>query len=378
MEFELNSDQILLRDSVQNFVHRFYDFNQRMSRLKNQNSNFDWSGYVENGWLGLSVPEVYEGVGGNIVDLVLVSQELGKALVQEPFYYSVIFPLQIFLFCASENINKKYIPEIISGRLKIAPALNEFLSLGLSSEIQTHAVVDRNSGDYILQGKKNLVVGGASSDFLLVSARIKEEKTNSDRFGIFLVSTDLIGVQSKSFKLHDAVEASDFDFVDVRLSKDQLIFVATEDFAPLQLAFCYAAAGLCADLIGAMEQVIALTSDYLKTRKQFGVSISSFQVLQHKMVDMASHLEMSRSMLYALIDCIENKENSFPFEMASRAKSFVGKSAKIVCGQAIQLHGGIGMTEEYAIGHFYKRSVVSNIIFGTAQYHDELVAEIFG
>jgi alkylation response protein AidB-like acyl-CoA dehydrogenase len=214
------------------------------------------------------------------------------------------------------------------------------------------------------------VLGGADADGFIVSALTPD----ADGITLFLVPADAAGLSRRVLPLHDGSHAAELTFERVVVTRDALLGAPGTGLAAMQHGLAHAFAALGAELVGGMEKAIEMTADYLKMRKQFGVPIGSFQALQHRMADMATELEIARSMLYALVASVENDDGPTRLRVMSQAKSVIGRAARFVCAQAIQLHGGIGMTEEYQVGHYYKRAVVADVLFGSSDRHDALCA----
>jgi hypothetical protein len=221
-----------------------------------------------------------------------------------------------------------------------------------------------------LNGTKTLVLGGAQADGYLVSAMVPGE----DGVTLFLVEADRAGLTRRVLPLHDGSHAAELTFHDVVLGEEAVLGEPGQGMPALEYGLSAGVAILCAELIGVMEKAIELTADYLRTRHQFGVAIGSFQALQHRMADMAAELELARSMLYALLASLMNGGAAASRRTVSQAKSLIGRAARLVCGQAIQLHGGIGITEEYTVGHYYKRAVVADLLLGSSDAHESICA----
>lgn len=375
MDFKLNPEQVMLQDSVRRFIERSYSFDSRMRQVRQRDMRAHWQTFSDNGWLATGIPEIYGGIGGDGLDAAVIAQELGQALVLEPFAGAAVFPAQVLLAAGSEPHNARYLPSLIEGRLRISVAYSEASSRGNPAVVSLRADRDSEVGGYLLRGRKTLVIGGADADIFLVSARLFDEFGAEKGITIFLVKSDAPGLIKRVQKLHDGSVAAELAFEDVRVIDGETVGGLGEGLPALQYGYCCAVSTLCAELVGVMEKVIDMTAEYLKTRQQFGVAIGSFQALQHRIVDMAADLEVARSMLYSLLESLQNDALDSRLNMVSEAKSLIGRLAKSVCGQAIQLHGGIGMTDEFSIGHYFKRAVVADIIFGTGDQHDAIRME---
>ncbi|WP_350029794.1 acyl-CoA dehydrogenase [Caballeronia sp. INDeC2] len=230
---------------------------------------------------------------------------------------------------------------------------------------------ERVGDNYRLYGRKTLVAGGAAADAFVVSAGTQDDGGVT----LFFVDAGAPGLTRVALPLHDGSWAAELTLDGVTLTAQAVLGEPGQGLPALQQALGHGTAALCAELVGGMERAIEITADYLKVRKQFGVPIGSFQALQHRLADMAAELEIARSMLYALLASIMNDEAGRRDYVVSQAKSLIGRAAKFVCGQSIQLHGGIGVTEEYQIGHYFKRAIVADALLGGSDRHDARCAD---
>ncbi|WP_322033900.1 acyl-CoA dehydrogenase [Paraburkholderia sp. J76] len=370
MNFTLNAEQQLLQDSVRRFVDKDYSFETRTALVKARmpSSAPHWRTLADNGWLAAALPESCGGLGGSIVDTVLIAQQLGRGLVLEPFLGGAVLAAQTLLAAGTQAQCEQWLPALADGSRKFALAYSEAASRGFAEPVAL--VATPTPEGYALNGCKTLVCGGADADGFIVSVRAAD----AEGITLVLVEADAPGLARRVLPLHDGSFAAELTFSSVQVSRDSVLGEPGNGLAALQHGLAHATAALGAELVGAMERAIEITADYLKMRKQFGVPIGSFQALQHRMADMAAELELARSMLYALLASLENDDAPARQLAVSQARSVIGRAARFVCGQAIQLHGGIGMTEEYQVGHFYKRAVVADILFGSSDAHDAACA----
>jgi len=370
MDFNLNAEQQLLQNSVRRFVEREYSFEARTT-LISVHSTCDpahWQTFGDNGWLAAALPESCGGLDGTLIDTVLIAREFGRALVLEPYLGCAVLAAQTLLAAGTESQKRSWLPQLADGSLRMALAYGEAQSRGLPEPVEVRARPVSNG--YAISGTKTLVLGGADADSFIVSARTPD----ADGITLFLVHADTPGLSRRVLPLHDGTFAAELSFDNVAVTRDAVLGQPGAGLAAIRHGLAHATAALCAELVGGMEKAIELTADYLKMRKQFGVPIGSFQALQHRIADMAADLEIARSMLYALVASIQNDSEPARLLAVSQAKSVIGRAARAVCAQAIQLHGGIGMTEEYVVGHYYKRAVVADVLFGTSDQHDSLCA----
>ncbi|MBP0591515.1 acyl-CoA dehydrogenase family protein [Paraburkholderia sp. LEh10] len=370
MNFNLNAEQQLLQDSVRRFVDKEYGFDTRTALIKARSTSSaqHWQTFAENGWLAAALPESCGGLGGTLIDSVLIAHEFGRALVVEPWLGCAVLAAQTLLAAGSPSQRERWLPQLADGSRKFALAYSEAQSRGFPEPVDLRAQVTSNG--YALSGTKTLVIGGANADSFIVSALTPD----ADGITLFLVHADAPGLSRRVLPLHDGSFAAELTFERVPVTREAMLGEPGEGLAALRHGLAQATAALCAELVGGMEKAIELTADYLKVRKQFGVPIGSFQALQHRIADMAAEMEVARSMLYALLASIENDDEAARQHCVSQAKSLIGRAARFVCAQAIQLHGGMGMTEECQVGHYYKRAVVAEVLFGTSDAHDAACA----
>lgn len=368
MNFTLSSEQQMLQDSVRRFVDREYSFETRSALLDAGSGNGHyWGTFAEQGWLCAALPELHGGLGGSAIDNLLIAQEMGRGLVLEPFTGCAVLAAQTFIAAATPLQQADWLPGLADGSQRLALAYAEEQTRGLPDGQLAQA--EPVAGGYRLSGRKTLVLGGPQASAFIVSAQTAEGCS------LFLVAADSLGLQRRTFPLHDGSQASELTLERVAVDDTALLGRPGAGLGALRQGLAQGIASLCAELVGGMERAIEITADYLKVRQQFGVPIGSFQVLQHRMADMAAQLELARSSLYVLLDALENPAAHDLQLRASQAKAVVGRAARFVCGQAIQLHGGIGTTEECSVGHYFKRAVVADLLLGSAERHEAWCAE---
>ena len=369
MNFELGVEQSILRDSVRRFAERDCSSNDRNAfrdyAAKHKGDN--WRILAENGWLGAALPEEYGGVGGSVFETALIAQEFGRALVVEPYLGCGVMAAQTILAAAAPHQQARYLPDLVSGRRRIALAYSEPQSRGMPEPIMLQA--ERVPDGYTLHGRKSLVLGGTNADCFVVSAIAGEQPV------LLLLDAASPGLIVTALELHDGNQAAQLSFEAVFVPGEALLGKPENALAALRHGLAHGTAALCAELVGVMERAIEMTADYLKTRVQFGVPIGKFQSLQHRLADMAAEMELARSMLFALLLAVDEGDEETTRRAVSQAKSLVGRAAKHICGQAIQMHGGIGMTDGHPIGRYFKRAVVADILLGSSDSHDGQRAE---
>lgn len=364
MDFEYTEEQLLLKESANRFVGDSYDLEIRARLVADKPgySEANWSSFAELGWLCLGLAEEHGGFEDAAVETMLIAEAFGRGLVVEPYYSTLVTGGSLLSRAASQQQQEQLIPKIIEGKLKLAFAWAEpehHYNLAAPDTM----VVSGDNG-YYLTGKKSVVFDAATADYLVVTAR------GSDNSGLslLLVPADTPGINRVDYLTTDGRQASEIEFNNLSIGKDAVLGERDEALRAVEYAVDKSVAVACADAVGAMEQLVEMTCEYLKTRKQFGVTIGTFQVLQHRMADMYVNLELARSMsLYANLSLdLPDTERK---KAVSLAKIQLIDSARFIGRQAIQLHGGIGMTDEFAVGHYFKRLLVFETYFGDNSYH---------
>ena len=367
MDFDLTEDQRLLKDSVERFVTDQYGFEQRKKYLREPSdaSAAMWDQITELGLLGLPFEETLGGFGGGGVETAIVMEAFGKALILEPYFATVILGGGLLRRAAPASVLGALAPRVAAGKLRLAFAHVERHSRYDMADVSTTA--RRDGVSYILDGAKSVVIHGDSANQILLTARIGGQRRARSGIGLFLVDPAASGVARRGYPTQDGLRAAEITLSGVRVGQDDLL---NDDALPaVEHVVDEAIAALCAEAVGTMQAMHELTLDYLKTRKQFGRPIGSFQVLQHRSVDMLVALEQARSMaMFAAV--MASEENFLERRRAiSAAKVQIGRSARHIGQEAIQLHGGIGMTAEYAVSHYFKRATVIDQLFGDADMH---------
>lgn len=378
MDFDLSEDQRLLKEGVDRLLTERYDFAQRKKYLGGPRgwSGELWSRYAEMGLLALSFAESDEGLGGSVVDTMIVMEAFGRALVLEPYLATVILGGGCLRFGGSPDQRARLIPRICDGSLLLAFAQAEKQS---RYELADVATVARRSGDeWLLNGRKRHVLHGDCADRLIVTARLEGDRRERSGLGLFIVDGHAGGVSRRGYVTQDRLRAAEIAFEDVRVGPDSVIGEPGAALPIIERAVDSAIAALCAEAVGAMGRAHEITLDYLKVRKQFGTTIGSFQVLQHRAVDMLIKVEEARSMaMYAAM--MSDEPDALERARAiSAAKVQIGHSGKFVGEQAIQLHGGIGMTDENQVGHYFRRLTMIEFLFGDTAHHLAALARAGG
>lgn len=376
MDFDLSDEQRLLQDSVERLIADEYGFEQRKAMAKSPKgySEAMWAKFAELGFLGLPFAEEHGGFGGGPVETMILMEAFGRGLVLEPYLATVVLGGGFLRHGGSPAQQAALIPEIAAGNLKLAFAHTERQSRYDLNAVEATA---RPDGDgWVLDGEKGVVLHGDSADKLFVTARVAGGPRDRAGIGLFLVDAAAAGVSRRGYATQDGLRAAEVTLSGVRVGAEGVF--GTDALPLIERVVGEAIAALSAEAVGAMAALHALTIDYLKTRKQFGVAIGSFQVLQHRGAEMFIALEQARSMamlatMMAAEDDAEERRRAI-----AGAKIQVGRSARFVGQQAVQLHGGIGMTMEYAAGHYFKRLTMIDMMFGDADHHLERLAEAGG
>jgi pimeloyl-CoA dehydrogenase small subunit len=369
MDFDLTDEQRLLAESLDRLIGDRYQFEQRKSYGQSSGgwSREVWSQYAELGLLGLPFAEEHGGSAGGPVETMIAMEAFGKALALEPYLATVVLGGGFLRHGGSPEQRTALLPEIAAGKLVLAFAATERHSRYDLANISTRAA--REGAAFVLDGEKGVVLHGDSADKLVVTARLGGGQRERDGVGVFLVDVRQPGVSRRGYPTQDGLRGAEITLSGVRVGPEGVIGEPGAALPLVERVVDEAIAALCAEAVGAMAAMHELTLEYLKTRRQFGREIGKFQVLQHRAVDMLIALEQARSMaMYATM--MAGAENAAERGAAvSAAKVQIGRSGRFVGQQAIQLHGGIGMTMEYKVGHYFKRVTMIDALFGDADHH---------
>jgi alkylation response protein AidB-like acyl-CoA dehydrogenase len=369
MDFTFKEEQQQFADALRRWVDKDYTFDTRKRIVHSASgvSEAAWSTLVELGMTALPVPEEQGGFSGSAVDMLVVMQELGRGLVVEP-YLATVWGAK-FLQLAGNQHHR--LEDVAKGELKLACALSEKHSRHDLADIKTIASI--NGEGYRIDGTKTVVIHGGQADALIVSARSAGTQRDTNGISLFVVPTETPGVMVRDYRTIDGQRAATVQFNHVAVPASALLSKLGGGWELLEEAADYGVSLLCAEAVGAMEALFNATLDYLKTRKQFGTAIGSFQALQHRMADMYIHLEQARSMamLVAARMACDAEERR---RVASAAKVRIGQAAKFIGQQAVQLHGGMGVTDELPAAHHFKRLTMIELTLGDVDHHLERFA----
>ncbi|MGB9110547.1 MAG: acyl-CoA dehydrogenase family protein [Telluria sp.] len=365
MDFEFKEEQLQLADALKRWIARDYSFEARRTIVASSTGTSPqaWATLAELGLTALPVPERHGGFDGDALDLFVVMQELGRGLVVEPYFATVLGAE--FLKLGGQH--GALLEQVAAGELKLACALGERQSRHDMRDIATRA--QRDADGWLLHGEKKVVLHGAQAGVLVVSSRSGGAQRDEDGITLFAVPADAPGVQLTEYRMLDGQRAADLRLDGVRLGADAVVGAAGEGWAILEQALDYGAGLLCAEAVGAMDALFAATLEYLKTRQQFGVPIGKFQALQHRMADMYIHLEQARSMAMLAAVRLRDGDAAARRQAVSAAKYRVGQAARFVGQQAVQLHGGMGVTDELPAAHYFKRLTTIELTMGDADHH---------
>lgn len=374
MNFNYTEEQQLLADSIKNFLARNYTFEARKAILESAAGYSEqvWATFAEMGLLGLPFASEYGGFGGNAVALLPVMEAIGESLVVEPYLATVGLGGQFIARGGTDAQKKALLPALVEGKLKLAFAQTE---RGARYTLAHVAARAKKSGNgYVIDGEKCVIIHGPCADKLVVSARTAGNDTDPQGISLFLVDRNAPGVSLKTYRTVDNLRAADIRFSGTTVPADALIGTAGEALPLIEAVVDYATALLCAETVGAIKYANDATLAYLKTRKQFGVPIGSFQALQHRMVDMMISYEQAKSM--ACLACVK-VESADPVErqhVVSAAKIKIADACRHVSQESVQLHGGMGMSEELKVSHTFRRLSIIAQTFGDADHHLERFA----
>ena len=365
MDIQFTEVQELLRSSVQRLLRDQYDFDARRKIVASEEgfSRKAWQTFAELGLLAAPFAEEFGGLGGGTLSTMIIMQEFGRHLVVEPFVETVVLAGGLLERVANPEQQQGFIPDIIAGSKIWTLAWTEKGSRFDLADVTTTA--RREGKDYALSGEKAAVIAAPWADYLIVSARTSGQRRDRDGVSLFVVDRRAANLDLQSFKTIDGRRAAEISLRDVR---GELLGKEGEGVAALEACRNGAIGALCAEAVGAMGELNSATLEYSKTRKQFGTTIGSFQVLQHRMVDMFIAHQEALSLMQHLTLSLDADEAGIS-RLASGAKSKIGYAGKFIADQAVQLHGGMGMTDELNVGHYFKRISSINIQFGDPAYH---------
>ena len=369
MDFDFTEDQRLLNESVERLLTGQYEFAHRQRYLQEPDgwSREQWGRYADMGLLALPFAESDGGFGGGAVETLIVMEAFGRALALEPYLATIILGGGFLRLGGSAAQRANLIPRVCDGSLLLAFAQAEKQSRFELADVATTAV--QEGDEWVLNGRKRHVLHGDCADTVIVTARVYGNRCDRAGVGLFLVNTHAAGVSRRTYLTQDRLRAAEITFDNTSVGTDSVIGEPGAAMPLVEQVVERAIAALCAEAVGAMTRTQEITVDYLKVRTQFGKPIGSFQALQHRTVDMFIMLEQARSMAMYAAMMVAEPDAQQRSRAISAAKVQIGRSGQFIGEQAIQLHGGIGLTEEAQVGHFYRRLSMIGTTFGDSGYH---------
>jgi alkylation response protein AidB-like acyl-CoA dehydrogenase len=374
MDFNLSEQQQQLSDAMQRFVAKEYGGEKRKAILQSPDgfSREVWSQLGELGFLALQVPEEYGGMGTSAVELLLMMNAIGKGLLLEPYLPSAILGTGLVRELGSAEQKESIFPKLATGEIIVVPAHGEPEARYDLQRVATKAAPAGN--DFVLTGRKSVVLHAPAADLLLVSARTSGAVDSEAGISLFIVPRDAQGVSLRAYPTMDGQRAADVTLDQVRVPRSSRLGPEGGVFATLVAVFDVGVAALCAEAVGALQASLDATIEYTKTRQQFGQPIGKFQVLQHRMAEMFIHVEQARSMSYLAAMSCGDGDAGARRHAVSAAKVLIGQACRYVGQQSIQLHGGMGMTDELLISHHFRRLAAIEMSLGDTEHHLEQFA----
>ncbi|HAC29581.1 MAG TPA: pimeloyl-CoA dehydrogenase small subunit [Marinobacter hydrocarbonoclasticus] len=376
MDFRLNEEQQMLQDTVARLVRGEYSFEKRLEYSESELgfSESFWKQLGELGLMAVPFPEELGGFGGTGVEVQSVMTELGRGLCIEPYLQSVVLGGGLISQAGNEQQKEQWLAGIATGETQVAVGLQEPQSFYNTNDVETTA--EKTDSGYVLNGRKAVVIGGHSADLLVVSARTSGSSRDASGISLFVIDANADGLERRSYPTIDGAKGCDLFLNNVKVGANALLGNEGEAADVIEYQVGRAISALCGEAVGVMEVACDLTLDYLKQRKQFGVPIGKFQVLQHRMADMMSELEQARSMAILAASVADESQSDERRRVIAAAKNVISRSAQFISEKGVQSHGGIGMTWEYNFAHYAKRLVMINHQLGDDDFHLERYAAL--
>ncbi len=375
MDFDLTQEQQMLKESVSRFAQDAYGFETRRKIIESEQGTSPeiWSQFAELGWLSIPFPESQGGMDGTAVDLMVLMEAFGKGLVAEPFVASALLFGGLLSQSNSRDVFSADIEALIAGRLQGSFAYLERQSRFEIFDVKTTAT--RQDNAFILNGEKTVVFNGQNADKLIVLARTGGNQTDQLGTTLFLVDRETEGVSLTPYQLMDGQKVANITFSNVVVSEQAIVGHLDLAAALVKKVVNNASVAICAEAVGIMEKLYTATVEYSKIRKQFDTPIGSFQALQHRMADMFIEYEQTKSLLFRTVCAIDEQSDDIEQNILA-LKVMIGRAGKRIGGDAIQIHGGMGVTDELDVGHYVKRLMTINTTFGDADYTQQRFAEL--
>jgi alkylation response protein AidB-like acyl-CoA dehydrogenase len=369
VDFRYTEEQSALQETLRRWIARDYDFERRRALAASPlgYSADAWASYADLGLLALPFPEEFGGLGGSSVDIMAVMELVGEGLLLEPYLSTVVLCGGILRDAASKSMMEALLPEIGAGRLQVALAAYE--AAGRYDLAHVACTAARSSKGWRLKGRKSVVLDGPSANYFLVSGRSSGSITEAGGVSLFLVRRDAPGLSVLAYPTQSGSRACDVELEDVAVDDDAVIGAPGQALGILERAVDVASAALCAEALGIVTALNQATLSYLKSRKQFGVPIGTFQALQHRMADMYIAGEQIRSMAIVAAVKADLDDAAERRRAISGAKAYIGQSSRFIGQQAVQLHGAMGIVDELIVSHYFKRLTLIDLTFGDADFH---------
>jgi hypothetical protein len=368
MDFSISEEQSMLADSVSKFMENDYDFERRQKIAESDDgySKKLWQTFAELGWTAVPFAEDDGGLGGGPVELMLMMEQFGRGLVIEPYLANVVLAGGILRRSANAGQKSQWLTPLVEGNLQAALAFAEPQGRFNIANIKTTA--QRDGKGFILSGNKICVLNGGSAEILIIPARTSGEQTDEDGITLFAIAADSAGINRRAYATVDAQQAADITLSDVKADAAAVLGEIGQAFNTLQDVVDEATLAVCAEAVGIMRTMHEKTVEYSKIRVQFGVPIGSFQALQHRMVETLMACEQSQSLLMWAV-MLDTADKADTQRAVSAIKYQIGTAGINVAREAVQIHGGMGMTWELDIAHYFKRMTAIDLLFGNADYH---------
>ena len=378
MKLILNEEEQFLRDTAKNFAEERSPITHfRSLRDNNDPILWDkdlWSEMSKLGWPGIMIPEKYGGSNFGISGICVVLQECAKTLTPSPLFATGVLGAFSIKTYGTDEQKEKYLPSIASGDLTVSLAIDESSH---HNPYETELSAKKNNNNYLLSGKKVFVIDGASSDLLIVLARTSGNKGDSTGLTLFLIDSNQTGIDKVKLEMADSRNYANITFENVDVPSENILGDPEAGGEAIDNILDIGRIAISAEMLGNSEAAFETTLDYLKQRKQFGVLIGSFQALQHRAAEMFCEIELTKSSVMAAMRAADEGSNELQ-RLSSLAKTVAGETLHLVSNEAIQMHGGIGVTDEYDVGFFLKRARVAEQIFGSSKFHTERYANLSG
>jgi len=368
MNLGLTEEQRMLLESADRLAERFRSSNSRETARQDKlrvGGNL-WREMADQGWLGIGIAPEFGGLGGGPVEIMIVMEALGRRLVRSPFLSSVVVGGQLLTVAGNDAQRKSFLPTMVAGKQLVALAASEPPGRALLERVSTTTTT--KGANFVLQGLKTVVLDGATADSFIVLARSSGRPGDTEGLSLFLVPRNAPGLEVKGYHTYDDRPVANVALNGVQVGRDALLGVAGEAYSNLEFVIDYATAALCAEAVGAMTAAYDMTLEYVKIRRQFGKPIGSFQVIQHRLVDLFVAIEECKSLSLAASMHLAG-EAGLRRRMVSAAKTWVGSAGRTVGEECAQIHGAIGMTDEHDISAYFKSLAAIDTIFGDGDHH---------